>query len=172
MPAQAPTKVEPFFKTACGTSKPVAHMLGAGSVPEYFKLSPRVRLVTVSTVCAMRGVDAEAVARMVDDALDLRHLRFAFNVGLGRYARELRFYVDELTAPAMVKNFTVQDAIGRILGGRSAFCRSEMEIAWTLGTGHFTRLIRANILKSEHGRFSRVVLEAFLFSRWSGNNPT
>jgi hypothetical protein len=166
-----PTTLEPFQKSACGQPDLGHKRLLPGSVPECLRLDPRVTLVTRAIVCAARGVGPEAVIAMVDNGLHPRHLRFAFNVAFGQSLRELRFWRTELIAPAMVKDFTVQDAIARILAGRPSFRRSELEIAWQISSNLLTNLIRANFLKGEHGRFLRPALEAFLFSRWSGNNP-
>jgi hypothetical protein len=163
--------IEPFQKPTYRQQETSGHNPSSSdSVPEYLRLDPRVMLVTWSTVCAARGVNSDTVANMVDNALHPRHLRFVFNVSMGRTIRELRFWRTELIAPALVRNFTVQDAIARILGGRSSFRRSELEIAWQVSSNLLTDLIRANFLKGEHGRFLRSALEAFLFARWSGNN--
>lgn len=162
---------ESHRKPACSDSDGLHHMSLPGSVPEYLTLSPRVQLVTVSTVCAVRGVQPESVFSMVDDATSSRHIRFAFNVAQGPSIRDLRFWINELRAPALVKRLTVQDAIARILPGRPTFRRSEIEIAWQLSSNLLTDLIRSNFLKCEHGRFSRSALDGFLFARWSGNNP-
>lgn len=159
---------KPALKTTCSGSPAVHNGLG---ILEHLSFSHRVRLITLSTVCAVRGADPETIIHMVDDGLHARHIRFAFNVGTGRRARELRFYVDELVSPALTRNFTVRDAIARILGGRSVFRRSELEVAWTMSAMQFSRLIKANLLKAEHGRVLRADAESFLFDRWSGNNP-
>lgn len=172
MQATFPKTIEPLQKPACGQDALGHSPSLPGTVPEYLKLDSRVTLVTGATVCAARGVEPGAVIEMVDNALHPRHLRFAFNVAFGRSVREFRFWRAELIAPAMVKDLTVHDAIVRILGGRPAFRRSELEIAWQVGSNLLTDLIRANFLKGEHGRFLRPTLEAFLFDRWSGNNPT
>lgn len=155
----------------CGAGSARPNGLGASEVLGHLAFNPRVRLVTIPTVSAIRGVSAEAVAYMVDDALHPQHLRFAFHIGLGSAVRELRFYVDELTAPAMVRNFTAQDVVARVLGGRPSFRRAEIELAWTCSSNLLTRLIRANLLKLDRGRLLRSDLEAFLLARWSGNNP-
>ncbi|HEV2456196.1 MAG TPA: hypothetical protein VGY98_18170 [Verrucomicrobiae bacterium] len=141
-------------------------------IPAHLTLSPRVRLIGISTVCSARGVDAETVGQMVDDATHPRHIRFAFDTGIGSSRRELRFYVDEILDPALTRGFTIQDAIARILGGRGFFRRSEIEIAWTTSAVHISRLIKINLLKCEQARLLRSSLEAFLLTRWSGNNPT
>jgi hypothetical protein len=158
-------------KSSCGTRALVPNKLGA-AILGYLTLSPRVRLVTLSTVCAARGVDVETAVRMVDDATHPRHIRFAFDTGIGKARRELRIYVDEFLDPALTRQFTVQDAIARILGGRPSFRRSEIEIAWTTSASHIMRLVKVNLLKCERARILRPSLEAFLLARWSGNNPT
>ncbi|HEX3627268.1 MAG TPA: hypothetical protein VH280_17820 [Verrucomicrobiae bacterium] len=163
--------IEPHQNTACGQDE-LGHNPSSSGIPEYLRLSPRVTLVTGETVRAARGVNAEDLAAMVDDAMHPMHLRFSFNVSIGWRVRELRYWRVELTAPAMVRNFTIQDAIARILGGARAIRRSELQISWQISSNLVTHLIRANFLKCEHGRFLRPVLEAFLLSRWTGANPT
>lgn len=155
----------------CRQSNFAPNKLGA-VIPTYLTLSPRIRLIAISTVCAAKGVDVETVARMVDDATHPRHIRFAFDTGIGSSRRELRFYVDEILDPALIRGFTIQDAIARILGGRGFFRRSEIEIAWTTSAVHISRLVKVNLLKCEQARLLRSSLEAFLLTRWSGNNPT
>jgi hypothetical protein len=146
--------------------------LGAGAIPDYLTISHRVRLVTTATVCAARGVDAEAVGMMVDDVLNERHIRFAFNVSTGRAVRELRFFIDEIKAPALTRKFTIHDVIARILGSRDVFRRGELELGWQMSSNLLSHLIRQNFLKTERGRLMRSTLQAFLFSRWSGNTPS
>jgi hypothetical protein len=158
-------------KTYCSQDRLEHKPSLSGAMPEYLTPSQRVLLVTATTVGAARGVTAEEVGRMVDDFTHPKHIRFAFNLSIGWTMREFRFWREELLAPAMVRNFTIQDVIARILGGRTAFRRSEWELAVQVSSKQMTRLIRLNVLKCEHGRFPRAALETFLFARWSGNNP-
>ena len=142
-------------------------------IPAYLTLSPRIRLVTISTVRAARGVDSETVARMVDDATHPRHIRFAFNIGLKpKGSRELRFYIDALIDPAMTRRFSIQTVIEKILGTKNLFTSPEIEIAWTCASTQISRLVKAGLLKAKGDYLTRASLETFLFARWSGNNPT
>lgn len=140
----------------------------------YFTFSPRIKLVSLSTVRALHGVDAEKVTAMVDNFLHPQHIRFAFNVAVitGHGARELRFWVTEIAAPALVKGFTIEQAIDGILGTKKKFSRSELEIAWTIGSPQIARLIAGNSLRANGSFIDRKSLETFLWIRWTGNNPT
>lgn len=140
----------------------------------YVTFSPRIKLVTLSTVRAVRGTDAETAINMVDNFLHEKHIRFAFNIGLhlGGSARDFRFFATEIVAPELVKKFTIEEAIVEILGNKDRLTRTETEIAWTASATQIGRLIKAGFLELKGNYLTRASLEAFLFARWSGNNPT
>lgn len=148
-------------------SKPVAPSGG------YVTFAPRVKLVTLSTVRALRGEDGENVATMVDDALNAQHIRFAFNIALkpSGYARDLRFWVTELAAPDLVKKFSIEQAIGEILGTKNLFTRPELEVQWVMSTTQICRLLKAKFLELKGSYITRSSLDAFLLARWAENNP-
>ncbi|HTR41507.1 MAG TPA: hypothetical protein VMH87_07815 [Pseudomonadales bacterium] len=155
-------------KGLCLEPKPV---LPSGG---YVAWPSRVRMVSVSTVRAIRGVDAERVTAMVDNALDAQHIRFAFNVALkpGRSARELRCWLIELAAPMLVAKITIEEAIAEILGARESWPREELGICWTISSQQIGRLIKGGCFNLERNRITRSSLETFLWTRWTGNNPT
>jgi len=137
-------------------------------------ISPRVKLVTLSTVRAIRGTDAETVTNMVDNMIHPQHIRFAFNVShkSGKGVRDLRFWMVELAAPVLVRKFSVQDVIGEILGSRESFQRGELEIQWTCSATLIGKLIKERLLTLRGRLITRKSLETFLFSRFSGNCAT
>jgi hypothetical protein len=87
------------------------------------------------------------------------------------YSRELRFYVDALIDPALTRKFSIQTVIEKILGPKNLFTRPEIEIAWTIATSQISRLVKGGFIAIKGDYLTRASLEAFLFTRWSGNNP-
>ena len=140
----------------------------------FVAFSPRVRLVTLSTVRAIRGVDGEKVSTMVDNMIHPQHIKFAFNIShkTGNATRALRFWTAELSAPALVQKFSIEEAIREILGTRETFPRGELEIAWTCSVTQIGKLITAKLLTLKGALVTRASLETFLWIRWAANNPT
>ena len=141
-------------------------------VPLALKLSARTILVDLQSVRAARGLDAESIIAMVDNARHPDHLRFVFNVGLGE-ARELRFWTTEIIAPESVTHLGRDEVINLILGQRETFRRSEIEIQWVISALHISNLVKSGqLLETKEGptrgRLLRSCLANFLRSRWIG----
>ncbi len=142
------------------------------------KLSARIVLVDLQSVRCLRGVDAQSVLAMADNALHAEHLRFVFDFSTGRKLRELRFRVREVIAPETVAGLSLKDAIAGILGagGRRLFCRGEIEMQWVLSAPLIMRLVRAGAIAELAGaagagnRLLRSGLEKFLKCRWLGHD--
>ena len=153
--------------------------LSAAPAPAW-SFSPRVCLVPVSLVRALRGCDADRVISCVGDPLHPQFLRWVFDVAAqpGRM-RELRFWKDEILAhhaagwrPTAGSRNTLCDkscapsvAIARILGDRPDFRRGEIEIQWTMSRVTVLALIRAGEITEVNHRLPRASLAEFLQRR-------
>jgi hypothetical protein len=128
-------------------------------------VSPRVCLVDMGTVRAVRGVDAETVVKWVGNGTHPNFLRWVFNIGRKSDGiRSLRFWreeifgtVDKWGEPALT--------IERILGQRQTFWRGELEIQWTASAVLIMNLIRAGEITEESSGISRQSLTDFLKRR-------
>jgi len=136
--------------------------------------SPRVRLVPIAIARWLYGIDTQAVMARVDNAVHPQHIRWAFNIGSGRAGatRELRFWVNEIGAPEKVKKFSIEQAVAEILGQRQSFSRGDIEIQWITCSQQISNLVSKGFFKEKDNRLTRASLETFLFTRWTGNNPT
>jgi hypothetical protein len=132
------------------------------------RFSPRVKLVPLAILRWLFGLDAEAVIARVDEARRAGHIRFAFDIGLGQAARELRFWVKEFVAPKEAKEFSIEGVIADILGARPSFPRGELEIEWSLSAQQIGRLLRAGKISERRHLILRQSLETFLNARWTG----
>ena len=119
------------------------------------------------------GADRETVTQMVDSAMHPQHIRFAFNISCNpvKGARDLRFWIVEQAAPALVKKLTIEQAIGKIVGMAESYARGEIERQWVCSAGHITGLIDGGFLSLKGRNVSRASMETFLWIRWTGNNP-
>jgi hypothetical protein len=127
--------------------------------------SSRVKLVTISTVRTVRGCNAEMVLKSVGDATHPNFIRWAFDVAvkLARN-RELRFWKDEIFGD-VDKWAEPEIVIGKILGERRSFPRTEIEIQWTITAQTVSRLVRAGELAEVNNKLTRASLAAFLERR-------
>lgn len=149
--------------------------------PLALKLSARTILVNLDAVRAAKGVDAESVIAMVENALHPEHLRFVFDLSLGEVnggrgasrRRELRFWTTEIVAPEFAHGpkqepVTIDQAIAEIIGARETFRRSEIEMQWVCSATHIMRLIEAQEIYEEGNRLLSLTLKNFLKRRWIG----
>jgi len=145
-----------------------------------WSFSPRVCLVPVSLVRALRGCDADRAISGVGDPRHPQFLRWVFDVAArpGR-TRELRFWKEEILAhhaagwrPPVGSRNTPSDkscppsvAIARILGNRPDFRRGEIEVQWTMSRVTVLALIRAGEITEVNHRLTRASLAEFLERR-------
>lgn len=130
---------------------------GAGG----YGISPRVCLLPLSTVRAVRGCDAETVFALVDSG----QLRWAFDLSARQSGtRELRFFRDEVFGDSE-HGATPESVIGKILGDRSAWSRGAIEIGWTISAQAISRLVRSGEIAEANKRLTRASLAAFLKRR-------
>lgn len=95
------------------------------AVPLRLSLSARTVLVTIDTLRAVQGVDAEAIWAGVDEGR--WHWVFDVAAHRRRNLRELRFWARELIAPADCARLTIDEALAGILGtGRNYLRGSEV----------------------------------------------
>jgi hypothetical protein len=128
-------------------------------------LSPRVKLVGISVVRAVRGCDAHTVRKSVCDSTHPNFIRWVFDVaGKPARNRDLRFWKDEVFGQADAW-MPAEDAIKRILGSRRTFPRGEIEVQWTINAMTISRLVRAGELTEVNHELTRASLAAFLERR-------
>jgi hypothetical protein len=78
--------------------------------------------------------------------------------------RELRFWKDEIFGD-VDKWAEPEIVIGKILGERRSFPRTEIEIQWTITAQTVSRLVRAGELAEVNNKLTRASLAAFLERR-------
>lgn len=137
-------------------------------MPLALKLSARTVMADLQTVRAVKGLDAESIVAMVDNAFHPERLRFVFDVGCGAKgaARELRFWATEIIAPEFTAKFKIDEAVASILGARETFRRSEIEMQWIVSAQHISNLIKSGALVEEGNRLLSTSLKNFLRRRW------
>jgi hypothetical protein len=139
------------------------HEAQSFAVPINF--SPRVTLLGIDSVRALRGCDAEAVLKTICNAVHPRCLRFVFNLAVNAGRRtELRFWKKDVLGQ-VDKNARPETVIDEILGTRQSFPRGEIEIAWTLSAMTICKLIRAGELIETSHQITRESLASFLQRR-------
>jgi len=120
-------------------------------------------------VRSFRGCDAPSVLYSVGDSRHPNYLRWVFNLAVredSRARRQLRFWKEEVMHPdAVDKDARPETVIGRILGERLTFCRSEIEVQWTLDGMTLTRLVRRHQIVQQGYKITRASLAAFLMRR-------
>ena len=137
--------------------------------PETFSARSRVVLVDVYLVRAHFGCTAENIFRRVDDATRPDHLRWVFNLSVGKgRRRNLRFWLRELIEPETCAGLTLGQVVDLILGRRQNFRRGELEVEWVCNASLFTRLIHARALILHGTTIPRQALANFLRARWIG----
>ena len=127
--------------------------------------SSRVKLVGISTVRAIRGCNAEMVLKSIGDATHPNFIRWAFDVAVKpARTRELRFWLEEICG-AVDKWAEPEIVIGKILGDRKSFPRTEIEIQWTMSAITISHLVRAGEITEVNHKLMRASLAAFLERR-------
>jgi hypothetical protein len=137
------------------------------NMPPRTELAPssRVKLVGINTVRAIRGCNAEMVLKSVGDATHPNFIRWAFDVAVKpARTRELRFWMDEICG-AVDKWAEPEIVIGKILGDRKSFPRTEIEIQWTMSAITISHLVRAGEIAEVNHQLTRASLAAFLERR-------
>ena len=125
----------------------------------------RVKLVGISVVRAVRGCDARTVRKSVGDATHRNFIRWAFDVaGKPARNRELRFWRDEIIGN-VDKWAEPEIVIGKILGDRKSFPRTEIEIQWTMSAISISQLVRDGEITEANHELTRASLAAFLERR-------
>jgi len=125
----------------------------------------RVKLVGISVVRAVRGCDARTVRKSVGDATHRNFIRWAFDVaGKPARNRELRFWRDEIIGN-VDKWAEPEIVIGKILGDRKSFPRTEIEIQWTMSAISISQLVRDGEITEANHELTRASLAAFLKRR-------
>lgn len=133
------------------------------------EVSANVALVTVETVRAVRGVDAESVVACIEEG----KIRWAWDVAAPGSAsrREIRIWADEIADPAAVAGMSLASVISAVIGstpgGRQR--AAVIETRWTISAQHIAALVRAGVWQEDrigHTRYlRRQTLEAFLQER-------
>lgn len=126
-------------------------------------MSQRTVLLTMETVRAVLGTDAEAVWAMVDNG----GLRWVFDISVQPAAlRQLRFWTGEIVAPEQAATQTPDQVIAGILGHGESRRRGEIERQWICSAQHVMRLIKEGELDLiGPQKISRASLAAFLKRR-------
>ncbi|HEV2691417.1 MAG TPA: hypothetical protein VG347_00825 [Verrucomicrobiae bacterium] len=130
-------------------------------------ISQRTVLVSVETVRASLGCDAESVFAKVDNG----GLRWVFDVSVehGGHCgtqRELRFWTGEIVAAENAAKQTETQVIAAIIGKGASVRRGEIERQWVVSAQHVMRLIKAKELAlASVSHVSRASLESFLKRR-------
>jgi hypothetical protein len=129
------------------------------------QVSSRVKLVNIGMVRAVRGCDARTVRKSVGDAMHPNFIRWVFDVaGNPARNRELRFWKDEISGD-VDKWAEPEIVIGKILGDRKSFPRTEIEIQWTMSAISISHLVRAGEITEGNHELTRASLAAFLERR-------
>lgn len=129
------------------------------------EVSARVKLVNISMVRAVRGCDALTVLKSVGDATHPKFLRWVFDVAVKpARTRELRFWKDEISGD-VDKWAEPEIIIGKILGERKSFPRTEIEIQWTMSAITISHLVRAGEIAEVNHQLTRASLAEFLKRR-------
>jgi hypothetical protein len=127
--------------------------------------SPRIKLVGISTVRVIRGCNAETVLKSVGDAMHPNFIRWAFDISVKpARTRELRFWMDEICGD-VDKWAEPEIAIGKILGERKSFPRTEIEIQWITSAITISHLVRAGEIAEVNHQLTHTSLVAFLERR-------
>ena len=131
------------------------------------EVSARVKLVGISTVRAVRGCTAETVLESVGNAVHSKFLRWVFDVAVKpARTRELRFWKDEIFCSGDVDKWAEPAiVIGKILGDRKSFPRTEIEIQWSISAITISHLVRAGEFAEANHQLTRASLAAFLERR-------
>lgn len=146
----------------------------SGQLPLTFQFSARTTLVDVQAVRAIRGIDAETVIAMLDNALHPGHLKFVFDLGqagspvrpAATRRRCLRFWIAEIVAPEFTARLTIDEALDSIIGARETWRRGEVEMQWVASAQQISKLIRNGELAEEGNRILGASLRNFLRRRW------
>lgn len=133
------------------------------------EVSANVSLVTVETVRAVRGVDAESVVASIEEG----RIRWAWDFAAPGSAtrREVRIWADEIADPEAVAKRSLAEVIAAVIGatpgGRQR--AAVLETRWTISAQHIQALVRAGVWQEDrigHTRYlRRQTLEAFLQER-------
>ncbi len=135
-------------------------------------VSPRVSLLTLSTVRALRGCVTDKIKREVDSGKFL----WVFDFSLSKNAPDsrshaLRFWVTDVADREMARNLSVDEVIARILPpARPSFHPGELCLRFSINRVTLFRMRRR--WGCGCGSVKRKPLVAFLKSRWLGTLPT
>ena len=137
-----------------------------------FTISARTALVTLDTVRAALGVDADTVNARVEAG----EIRWVWNVALGREIAELRFWAREFTQPEIVAaaDYSPAKVVAEIIGSRSRWRGVEIAQLLLVSRPTIKSLVDSRALKGEvvNGAIHvwRGPLEKFLLARLVGND--
>jgi len=130
----------------------------------------RTVLVTVDTVRAARGVDADTILGQVDAG----ELRWAWDVSAGKgEVRELRLWAREIIAPEACAKLTAAAVVSSVIGSDKARWRgTELAQLLLVSRPHIKALADAKELPGQIAAgtlwVARAALEKFLTTRLQG----
>ena len=131
-------------------------------------VSPRVSLLTLSTVRALRGCVTEKIKQEVDSGEYL----WVFDFSLSKHAPDsrshaLRFWVSDVANRHLARQLSVDEVVSRILPpARAAFHPDELCLRFSINRVTLFRMRRR--LGCGRGAVKRKPLVGFLKSRWLG----
>jgi hypothetical protein len=135
-------------------------------------VNPRVCLLTLSTVRALRGCVTEKIKREVESGKFL----WVFDFSLSENAPDsrsqaLRFWVADVAEGDGVKDLTVEDVVNQILPlARGSFPSDDVCLRFSVNRATLFRLRK--IFGCGLGRVNREILAGFLKTRWLGAIPS
>jgi hypothetical protein len=127
-------------------------------------------LVNINTVRALRGVNAENLIKLTESGA----LLWVFNISAVRGgARELRFFLPEVSEPQKFAGSSLEEIIALILPDRNLFGTQDLRSLFLLSRPFAWLLAKSLGSRNTAGnwRVERPVLASYLRRRWIGAAP-
>ncbi|HEY1662152.1 MAG TPA: hypothetical protein VGI03_07015 [Verrucomicrobiae bacterium] len=131
-------------------------------------VSPRVCLLTLSTVRALRGCVTEKIKHEVDSGKFIWVFDFSLSVNApDSRSQALRFWVVDVAESDGVKDLKVDDVVDQIIPPTCPSFSSE-DLCLRFSVNRVTLFRLSRCWGCDRGRMKREVLAGFLKSRWLG----